>query len=278
MRLLRLAEVPVTDRDTVYRASPARALTFALLGAATGGALLWAGWYAHSWLPAYIAGVIFLFLLLFRRLVTARFRPSNWLVRLADQGAYVQFRSHLNFHFPAGDQTVVFLPYNEIRAARLVRERRSIPTRDAGDRSGSVTEQRRRLVELDQAADTKELAQALHDEVARKAPPGSARWGHYPVRLTSDTTLQVEWRVVPGPRLFLEALSRYTVIDAPRKDVLDFTRLDQKGRVEQEKRLLELVETGDTMAAIKIARELYDYDLAEAKALVEGLRGKASRE
>jgi len=141
-----------------------------------------------------------------------------------------------------------------------------------------VTEERRRLVELDLNVNTAELAKALKEEMARKAPAGSARWGHYPVRLTSEATLQIEWRVVPACQVLLDALARYTVIDSPRKDVLDFTRLDQKGRAGQEKRLLELAETGETMAAIKIARELYDYDLAAAKQFVEGLLGKGRRE
>jgi hypothetical protein len=37
------------------------------------------------------------------------------------------------------------------------------------------------------------------------------------------------------------------------------------------KRLLELAETGQTMAAIYLARRLYSYDLTEARTFVEDL-------
>ncbi len=282
MRVLRLADVPCTERDRVFRASPGRALAGSLFAVLAGIALAWLSWRSRFWLPAWLTGLTFLFLLLFRRLVTARFRPSNWLVRVADQGVYVQFRSHLNWHFPPDDLTVAFLPFGEIRAARLVRQRRTVP--DWGTGSGgleSASEQRRRLVELDLSGDTTELAAALTAELARKGPPmkhwwGSARtrWGHSPVRLASDSTLQIEWRVRPGYRTFLAALAPYATIGAPRREQEDLTTLERAGQRAQEQRLIELVETGETMAAVKIARRLYDMDLAQATAFVDGLRGR----
>jgi hypothetical protein len=80
--------------------------------------------FAAGWKPGYyIAAAILLFFDLLRRFITARFRPSNWLVRTNDRGLFIQFRSYLNYHLPADDLTVVFVSYQEIRSARLVREK-----------------------------------------------------------------------------------------------------------------------------------------------------------
>src|SRR5690349_2394258 len=89
--------------------------------------------YTANWKPGYyIAAVVFLFLDFMRRFITARFRFSNWLVRMNDSGVYVQFRSYLNYHLPAEDITVVFIPFGEIRSARLVKERLTVPDPQSG--------------------------------------------------------------------------------------------------------------------------------------------------
>lgn len=52
----------------------------------------------------------------------------------------------------------------------------------------------------------------------------------------------------------------------------DYANFKGLSREEQEKRLLELAETGQTIAAIGMARRLYAYDLTEARGFVENLR------
>src|SRR5262249_30154951 len=126
MRLLRLAEVETSFSDRVFSYSRATALLTASVAIA-GIAELVLRTYSTRWNPAYyIAAVILLFLLLLSRFITARFRPSNWLVRMNDAGMYVQFRSYLNYHLPADDVTVVFISYPEIRSARLIHERAKV--------------------------------------------------------------------------------------------------------------------------------------------------------
>lgn len=171
MRLLRLADVPTTERDRVFRYSPARAVlaTCALLGASGGLAAL--GWSGRNWVAYYVAAILLIGLLVLRRFVAARFRPSNWLLRLADEGVFVQFRSYLNYHFPEDDLTVVLIYYREIGSARLVRERRDIPTRASPPAQvDRVTQVWQRLVELDLTGDAAPLARALAEESARRAP------------------------------------------------------------------------------------------------------------
>lgn len=278
MQLMRLAEVPVRERDRVFRYSPARALCAAFAAICASGGLVVIGWQRQSGLAYYLAGVLVLALLLLRRLILARLRPSNWLVRMSDEGLFVQFRSYLNYHFPEEACTVVFIPYSDIRSARLVRERREIPDWDERGRR-SVSAQSRSLVECELAGESAPLAHALADERATPAPTvarwygsTSSRYQHYPVRMASPTCVQVDWEVVPGAGVLLEALRPYTDVATPVRVSHDYVNLKGLSREEQETRLLELAETGQTMAAIALARKLYSYDLTEAKAFVDGLR------
>src|SRR5947207_15919357 len=100
MRLLRLSEVEATPNDRVYCSSRTRALLLVTVTLAAFASLVFHA-YTTGWKPGYyIAAVIFLFLDFMRRFITARFRASNWLVRLNDSSVFIQFRSYLNYHLP----------------------------------------------------------------------------------------------------------------------------------------------------------------------------------
>lgn len=279
MRLLRLAEVQKSSRDRVFRYSPARALLLVFTVICVCAVLLLVNWRGRSILAYYVAGVLLLGFLFMRRFILARFRPSNWLVRMSVDALFIQFRSYLNYHLPAEDLTVVFIPYDEIGSARLVRERSKVRSY-----SGGVSERSRRLVEFELAGDPAMLAKVLADEVKRRAPQERRWYGtsatlyeHYPMRMVSPTAAQLEWTVVPRAGVFLDALRSYTTILPPVKLSEDFVHLQGLSREDQEKRLRELVERGQTIAAIYIARRLYSYDLNQAKAFIDGLRGGNAR-
>lgn len=281
MQLLRIADVPITDRDRVYRYSRVRALSVLMLLSLLAMASLAFGWLNNTWLAYYIPAVTFLFLLIFQKLITARFRPSNRLVRITDHGLYIKFRSYLNHQFPEQDLTVVFLPYSEIRGARSVTERQEIPNRDEG-RNSTMTK-RRRLLALELAADSTKLAEALGNERKRvftkKNQGGGAnfRYHHLPVRLVSPNLLTIEWGVVPSLKTILDALTRHTLVQRGEETTKDYVHLDGLTREQQESRLLELAETGDMFGAVNMARQLYSYDLATAKAFIESLTQKTAK-
>lgn len=270
----------------MFRWSRARAIgTILVIGAAI-ATLIAFGLRQHMPLLHYLAGVLGAGTLLLRRLVLARFRASNWLVRVGDTGLYVQFRSLLNHHFPADDPTVAFLGFGEIRSARLVRQRRIVPSPDLDSSSrAATTEIRRREVELELACDTAELARALAAEATRQ-PPRQPRWygwsgiryRHEPMRLESPAALRLEWGVVPGAGALFELLEPHARIAAPLDEVRDFTRLAGAARDEQERRLAELARGGQMIEAIALARSLHGLDLTHAKAHVERLMGEAPRE
>jgi len=283
MDLMRLTDVPINQRDRVFYYSRLRALAGAMILSAVTVAAFVFGWHTGLWLSYYVAAVGAMCLLLLQKLVTARFRASNWLVRMTDNGLFVNFRSYLNHHFPDQDVTIVFLPYSEIRSARLLKERQEIPDRDTRNRS-ATTMRTRRLLEIDLAGDSAQFADALAQERARvfaKLAPGagkpSTRYQHFPVQLASPTRLRIEWGVVPGAHTLLDALTRHTLVQPAAEAFKNYANLEGLSRNEQEARLLELAETGDMIGAIVLARKLYSYDLATAKVFVESLAGKGDK-
>lgn len=151
MRVLRASEVEIGRNDLLFRHARWTALII-WSAAFCGDAAMFYYAAIGVWKPGYIFGpALLLFLLLFRPFVIARFYPSNWLVRANQSGLFVQYRSYLNYQLPAEDASVVFIAYDEIESARLVRERVRKP--DANSESGIQT-QLRRFVELELAGET----------------------------------------------------------------------------------------------------------------------------
>jgi len=267
LKLMRLSDVPIVGRDRVYRASPGRALFWSTVVVLASLVLADIAWQRHSWLAGYVAIVLLLILLVTRRMVSARLRPSNWLVRMSDEGLFVQFRSYLNFRFPADDLTVAFIPFREIRSANSVHRTTQTPDESARGWQTRVSW----LISLEVTANLIALSQALANE-REKSVPGAATYRHYPVRVISPTRVQIEWDVIPGAAAFLEALSSHTQIASSVELDEDLVHMASLSREEQEMRLRALAEAGNTIAAIKIARGLYSLDLTQARDFVEKLR------
>jgi len=219
MRLLLLQDVKIGPKDRIFRHARLRALIVWLAGFAATTALFFYA-YTGKFLPGYFfAPFLLLFLLLTLRMVTARFHPSNWLVRMNESGIYVQYRSYLNYQLPPEDPSVIFLSFSEIASARLIKERVETPDTT---KSGGTQIRYLRHVELELPSDTAPLAEALQAERGEQAPlqkrwygTGSTLYRDYPVTLTTPTCVRIHWDVVPGAQKFLDALRPYTVIADP---------------------------------------------------------------
>ena len=275
MQLLRLNDVPVSQRDLVFAYSRVSAISGALvLFVAAAGLIVFAR-LKGAWPAYWVAAFMILVVLIYQKVIIARFHPTNWLVRMTDNGLFIKFRSYLNDHFDAQDFVVLFLPFSELRSARMVKERQEVPDRST---RSSTTTTTKRILELELAGKTVELAIALGAERERvfgKMPRTngrmSTRYQHFPVRLVSPTLLRIEWAVVPKLQTLLDALTRHTLVSAGSEEKKDYTHLESLDRKEQEARLLELAESGDMIGAIALARQLYSYDLTEAKQFVQEL-------
>ena len=278
MQLLRAHELPIEHTSLIARYSPVRAIGGVVAASLAAAALVVAGSRGFG-IGYYLGALVIAVVVLARRPILARFRTSNWLARVSGRGLYLQLRSHLNYHLPVGNRTVAFIPYTEIRSARAVRERRTLP--DPESRSAlNGLQQTRWLIVLELVADSKTLAQALRDEVSHAAPREQHFYGwtgtkyqHYPVTLPAPQRVEIEWRVTPSAETFLEALRDRVTVETTEDRATNYLRLETLSRAEQETKLLELAATGQTMAAIKLARLIYAFDLVEAKEFVAGLQG-----
>lgn len=278
LRLLRFADVPTSPADRLFRYSRARAVALVVAVLAGSAGLIVLGLQRRSWLLGYLAVIGLLALVIMQTFVRARFRPTNWLVRATDAGMFVQFRSYLNYRFAPECLTVAFLPYDKVQSARVVRERRILPDPDRDSpRLGGFTEQRRTLIELELSGNLNPLRRAMDDEIARclGSPTGvgrgRTRYQHIPVRMSSPATMQLEWKVTPGPDALLDILRARGIPAGRGETTVDFQELAVLSADEQRERLTELARTGNKLAAVALVRRLYGYDLTKAKAFVEEL-------
>jgi len=275
MLLLRLQDVQLASNHRVFRHARLRALIVWLAGLSASMALLVRG-YTAKFPPGYIFGsFLLLFVFLFRRMVTARFHPSNWLARMNDAGIFLQYRSYLNYELPGADPSVIFLSFGEIASARLVKERVTTPD---PMKPGASQTQFLRFIDLELSGDMKTLADALQAERGEQAPKKKRWYGSsstlyrdYPVTMPTPTSIRIHWDVVPGPKKFLEALRPYTVIAETISLKQDFTSLKSLGREEQQKQLRELAARGQITTAVYTARKLYGGNLGDAKQMVDSL-------
>jgi len=282
MQLLRLRDVPASTHDRVYRYSRGRAFVAYALWWVGCAALFVVGFRQHTYILDAAALLVAAGLLLARRFVVARFRDSNWLARADENGLYIQFRSYLNYHFPADDQTVAFIPYREIRVARASRERQELPELSRNDRTVSI--RTLQLVELELTCDCATLGQALEAESARPAPREKAWYGntgvkfqHYPVTLDRAACLRLTWECVPSSQVFLDELRRWVQVGASTSSSKSFTDLASVSRADQEQRIEALARVGQFVYAIALARKLYGYDLRHARTYVESLVARERR-
>ena len=271
---MRAIEVPETPRDRVYRASRVHGILFVMVCLSACVLMISFGWPQPP-LHYYVSAAVIAALLLGRQFVVARFRASNWLVRASDEGLFIHFRSYLNDYLSPGDSTVVFLLYQDIRSARLVKERTNTI-----DSSGGKETQYRRYIEFELAVDPAALSAALASECARPGIKVKRWYGSsttlyrdYPVLMQSPPYLRLAWNVVPRASAFLKTL-RQRVEVAPTVVVSDdFANLETLPREQQEQRLRDLDQRGQTLAAIVAAQRLYALNTTEAKKLVTSLRG-----
>jgi len=272
MKLLRDGEAPAPPAVESYQETAWRALVAGLLLLVSGAALvLWPlaeeGWRL-SW-PVALLGLPALVVLLVARVALRSFfasrRPESWRLRWDAEGLYLRYRSYLNNRFPADTPAVLHLPRREVAWLKARRE-----TLDTPDQHGQWGLNRTHhwleigLRRLDPAP----ITAALSAEAKLRGPKGW-RFNDFPLSITRDGTLRLQLR---HPEAALERLRRYYPL-ALAEDTRsgDFAAMSHD---EKEDHILALASAGDTMAAVKAARELYGLDLTAAKQLVDDLQGR----
>jgi hypothetical protein len=211
-----------------------------------------AAWSAVMALPIHIC----------LRTFSASRRPESWLLAWAPDRMYLRFRSFQNFRFDPETPSVVYVPRREM--AWLRGHMRTLQTQDTEGHWNTPIKIRGLQIKLKKEVDTTPLSAALKDEAKRRDRKG-IRFNHFPVTL-DDGVLRVELR---RPEALLRQLALSYPITVP--DAVPLKAFRDMSLDEKESHILDLVLAGQKIDAIKAARELYGYDLADAKRMVEGL-------
>lgn len=203
MKLYRRADAPTSDRDEIFRHPPTYLMMIMIMLVIVGIMLVTRG---AGLMGYFFTGLIAAVILFLRPMLRARKRSSNWVARLSDDGLFVHLRSYLNFHFPEDTETVVLVPYSEIKQARVITQ--NWKSRD----SEGVNRESRDVVELQLVKGDVGLENALQRERTMTSPKearwfgsSSIRFREFPVRI-NDNVLRIEWTATPGVSSFVEAL------------------------------------------------------------------------
>ena len=227
------------------------------------GDFSWWGWVLLSPVIAMVVGLWLLVFSAMKGTVVASFRSTNWVMTVALNGVYIQYRSHLNYHFPGDVPTVVFVPFSEIDAVQRTRH-----TSMGCDSKGHKQKQTKSYLDIHlKEIDAEPLKQAVHRESAMKPQKkgfSSMRFNHVPVRVVDSDVIRIEWR---GKRM-VEAFKRYIDVRPARRTGIGHD-VKPPGVDEQ---ITELVENGDTIGATRMVRGAYGMSLTEARQFVGELQ------
>lgn len=227
---------------------------------------------------AYMMAGTSFFLLLFATIsIRKKLSAANWLVCVKNDCLIIKFRSLMNDHFPDSDPVIVMIPFCEINWVRVCKE-----VRTTWNLKGGKVKTKLNYLELKvkSSVNMSDMRENTHAELIRKAPvkktgfvKSRTKTQHVPIQIKEPDMIRIEWSVKPGIKKALQLLSFYISIDLPIEVENDFTSLRKLSKTEQETKIVELAESGQTINAIKEARRLYGLDLNEAKRFIADLTG-----
>jgi hypothetical protein len=272
MKLLRDDEVPGPPEVESYRETVWSGLWvgFAMLAAAI-TVIVWpiqTGALNDPSLFWFIIPMALMILLITHfafRTFTASRRADAWRLRWSADGLYIRYRSYLNSGFDRDAPTVLHLTRREVTWIKA-----RIDTLNAPDGRGNWTQrEKHRWLEIGlRRIDPAPIKAALAEESSRRTPSGG-RVNDDPLTVTSDDTLRVALR---KPEAAVDLLGyHFAVALSEETHSGDFVAMTGD---EKEAHVLALVEAGDSIGAIKAAREVYGMDLTDAKQFIDGLQGR----
>lgn len=283
MQLLHEAKVSYDEHAVFFRTSRLYALMSLLLCTlpfAFGAWFLDRGLWGSAWyeiVPLMVIGIpaLLAFLLLFSsmwRAWIASFRSDNWVMIVSPHAVYAKYRSHLNHHFDAESFTVVRFSLDDI----VMAGKRIEAVRTVGFSRGSHVTRWLRFLELTltDEIDLAPLAEAIATERQREAPSERLAFGvtsrhkvrHYPVKVLAERrAVCIEWH---GDRMLRELARNGVPIATPHQ-----VRLSCTGDALEalETQILDLLERGMYLSAIRLAQRAYGCSYTEAKQFIDDL-------
>jgi len=278
MRFYKLDEVPMGPDDVVFKESPIRSAIAAIIFLGLGIAAVTCAflkWPSHESPVAFfyfLGGLLVLVGVACLFNFRARLKPSNWLIRCQLSGLFLKYRAYENWRMPADTLQVVGFEYGEIAWAKLVKERRKSPNTD-----GKGGYQIQWLTYIDLGLTNPDLS-ALDTNLAaeRKIRPTTGInmvTLDYPVQVQPNGVVEVRWNagIRPTAKKALEVLGRRVKILETERRVTDLTHHAGANPEEEKAKILALAKSGDHFGAVKLAQQVYGYNLTQATNFVDGL-------
>lgn len=193
----------------------------------------------------------------------AAIRPSNWVMKVAYDGIWVNVRSYLNAHFDESVPTVAWIPWSSIAKATPYSE----CTTGGGSIEKAHTVQQWIDLEL-KDEDTTELARLCSTERTRPAPErkflfvrSRTRFSDEPVTVPRSGIVRIQ-RV---DKRMSAALAEHVQVANEVQAALDLDSADLDTTVRA------LCRRGERIAAVALVRRTRRLSLAEAREYVDSL-------
>ena len=262
MNLLPSDECAASKNGECFRHSPRGSvvLLLILLGVAIGGGWLWVT--VDDTLLRVVAIVLFapcLALGIFAawECLRASLAKTNWVLRVAEDGLYINLRSYLNRKVPPSDVEVAHLGFAEVKFVHKTSVRSETKNTDGG----TTIRHHRYLDIVLRHEETDVLKHALASHVAA-VRQRKTRWHHHPVLLPNAGTVRIEW----VGRGMTRCLEQFVKVEPPLKV--------QESDSDMEAAVISRVEKGNHIDAIRLVRLHYGMDMTEAETFVRQLSEK----
>jgi hypothetical protein len=277
MRFYKLDEVPVRGDDIVFKESPIVPAIMALLffgvgiGAVVCGIVKW----PHNIGPVFpcvFGGFFILFGLIPLGLFRASLKPTNWLLRTQPGCMFIKYRAYENWRLPADTLQVVGIEFGEIASAKLVKEQRKSPNTDgkAGFQVEWITYIDLSMINLDLS----ELDANLQVERALRPTTGMKIVAlDFPVQVQPNGVIEIRWNAGyrPSAKKALQLIGqRVKILDTEHRKT-DLTHRAGANPEEEKAKIIALAKSGDNFGAIKLAQQVYGYNLTQAHEFVDKL-------
>ncbi len=211
----------------------------------------------------------------------AALKPSNWVLRAGPHGLDVKLRNFADHRLPRGDAIVLRIPKREVRWIRAHDEKARHVGR-SGDTVGHEDDTlvRQGYLEIQLHDDDLSAVKATLSNERRLWVPtpikGVTQKGKgAPVSVRSNGILRIDWHT-KGTRLRpnLAATLAYLATDYGTAPTLETEQPQAKtlDREAQESRLLDMVQQGNLIDAVIVAKGLYGFSTTEAKRYIEDLK------
>lgn len=249
-----------------------------------GAAVAW--WYLEA--PALVTyGVAALAALItfpILRTWHKRGRRDNWALAIDPSGVWLNLRD-CEYHRAERGETIVHIPYHEIRSVRRTIERYTLP-----DQKNDSTKHREDYLEIQLARpEAPRIAERVAAEQRREAPPRKSFGGLVTTRIprtasairtAGDDMVRILYssrthRLSPRMSRTLTALERYVPIECDVQ--LSSTSWKSLNETELHDRLRALVAQGRLIDATKLARASKGVSLSEAREFVNSLAAPVER-